>query len=341
MNKIKSKPTFAICYACDDNYEMLTAISMLSLLENNPNTANYIILILGDNLSAKTKDHFAEMAKAHNCEIKICNVRDDLDYLKVNGCRSNVANNSLSTYSRLFFEKHVPDEVERLLYIDSDTIVNSDISFLYNFNLNEDVMAAVWDFIPVKYNRILGIDTDNHYVNAGVLLIDVKKWKNGKYQDKIVNHLTQYFGKYCFCDQDIINIVLEGKIAKLPPEYNFFPQFQQFTPAQVRCLIDADETQYYTDAELINAKKCPRIIHYVSGAVCGQPWIKGNSNELSYIWDSWLEKSIYKGYIKKRKKFGKRVITRTLYRVLPRNVFVLLYRIKGFGWMKEDMYEQK
>lgn len=340
MSKIEQKPSFAVCYACDDNYEMFAAISMLSLFENNPDTGSYIVMVLGDNLSKKTQCHFKELAAEHHCEILICNVHERLEWMKNNGCTSKVANSSMAAYSRLFFQEFIPPDVKRVLYIDCDTIVNSDISDLHSFDMKDNVIAALWDVIPVKYNEILGVSKRNHYFNSGVMLIDCKKWINGKYQLKITTHLVEHFGKYMYCDQDVLNIVLDGKAAPLPPEYNFFPHFQQFTPAQTRYLMDADEDWYYTDAQFEKAKNCPRIIHY-GYAFTGRPWVKGNLNELTYKWDEYLSKSIYRDYIKKKEPLDKRIIVRVLYKICPRGIFVRFYKMKNFRWMKADMYDKK
>ena len=75
----------------------------------------------------------------------------------------------------------MPKEVEKILYLDADIIVNCDIKELYNIDFEENVIVAVEnsDLDNWEYNENIGLNRDNIYINAGVLLIDVKNimWK--------------------------------------------------------------------------------------------------------------------------------------------------------------------
>lgn len=111
----------------------------------------------------------------------------------------------------------VPDMPEKLLYLDIDMMVAGDISELYNTDITEYEFAAVRE----KYGSII-IAPD--YINAGMLLMNMKKIKETKLLEK-ARHLIKT-KKMLFADQDAIYRASTKKLL-LPRIYNEQSKFNK------------------------------------------------------------------------------------------------------------------
>lgn len=109
------------------------------------------------------------------------------------------------------------------------------------------------------------------YVNAGVLLIDLKLWREQAVGRKILQFYCKNNGKLPANDQDAINGTLKENIYYLKPEYNFY-NIYWFYPYKVLKKLMGN-TEYYSKNIVENAKKHPIIIHYLGEE---RPWRAGN-----------------------------------------------------------------
>lgn len=109
---------------------------------------------------------------------------------------------------RLALHRILPD-VDRCLYLDCDTIVCDNIEVLDELSLYDNVIAGVRE--PAK-------SQDRLYVNAGVLLMDLKALRSTGLGDALLQDINSTLR--AFPDQDCINDVLAGHIYELPTCYN-------------------------------------------------------------------------------------------------------------------------
>jgi len=129
-------------------------------------------------------------------------------------------------FYRCFAHRFFTD-IDKLLYLDSDTLICKDVSDLYNTDLTDNVLGAVRDLAPVndKYSTP-GIFVKNfsdkylnggEYYNSGVLLLNIKKM--AEYEHLLLNtNIPLYYP-----DQDLINAAFVDKIKSLPLKYNLAP----------------------------------------------------------------------------------------------------------------------
>lgn len=130
-------------------------------------------------------------------------------------------------FYRLFAHRAFPN-LDKILYIDSDTLVRDDLSTLYNTNISKYAMGAVRDMAPVEIpNDPNGIYVrefqekylkNKLYVNSGVLLLNLPKMHENE------TNLLKVKIPLTYPDQDILNVGLDGKILELPLKYNFVPE---------------------------------------------------------------------------------------------------------------------
>lgn len=183
-----------------------------------------------------------------------------------------------AVYYRLYFPSLVPERVERLLYLDTDTLVLGDIENLYKDDLEHYPVGAVYDNY-VKSSPELGIDVEGEYFNSGVLLMDVKRWREQKISEQAFHFLTQFPEKIKYVDQDALNAVLKKNWKHLSSQYN---------------------TMYSTIPDGMSSKELRKFIQQVTilHFTLQRPWNLLCRNRYRQLYFDYLEKSPLKNYKK-------------------------------------------
>lgn len=122
---------------------------------------------------------------------------------------------SLDAYSRLFAPRMVGEGVDKLIYLDIDTIVRTDLHELLNIDLHNNTIGAVRD---LEYE--LG-EGKSPLFNSGVMVIDVKRWKERKIEEQVLLEIRHSQGGIVpLADQDDLNEILHSDWYELPPPWN-------------------------------------------------------------------------------------------------------------------------
>lgn len=158
---------------------------------------------------------------------------------------------------------------EKCLYLDADIIVTEDLGELYETDLKNCYIAGcrdLWiDFLEdnVKEERRqkVQIPSLNQYVNAGVLLFNLKQLREDKINLIFNEHLCK---NYPYEDQDIINVCCYNRILFLPAKWNLFTLFM----GQLHQMREIGISESTID-DFINRKG---IIHYATPFI--RPWEK-------------------------------------------------------------------
>jgi len=291
-----------ITYSTDENYAAHMSASILSLLEKNGEFSEIYIYVIEDNLKIETKNKLNEMVGAFdNAKIvfypfsklaKLSKINDKTGYAKVG-------------YARLFLSGLC--DVDKIIYIDCDTIVNDSLIELASIDISDYYVAAVQDNPAVYMSKAVGMTNLDRYINSGVLYINLKKWREDNIEQKFLDFIGQFKGQVPHHDQGILNGVLKDKILILHPKFNCMPQFFYYTEKQIKRLFKIKN--YYTQKELDEAVKNPVIVHFIS-KFYGRPWMLGCTHPLKelYInaisktpWNLKLEKSKMRMGVKIRK----------------------------------------
>lgn len=257
-------------YACDDKFAWLMGISMLSLFRKNKNNKEITVYLLTDNVSEENKEKLLSIANEYQRKIEFIDVMD-----------FNVPKSVYSTRwpkcvcARLFAGELLPDDVKKIIYLDSDVIVNDDLSELWNIDMKENTVMGVRDCISNAYKKNIGIGKDELYLNTGVLLLDLEKMRDMDIRKNINIFMKKYSKVVFFPDQDILNAVFCGKTDYLDVKYNVMSLFACYKYKEV--LQIRKPYQYYSREEFVEAKKHPAIIHYTTCMFHLRPWFQ-NSN---------------------------------------------------------------
>jgi lipopolysaccharide biosynthesis glycosyltransferase len=134
-----------------------------------------------------------------------------------------------ATYERLLIDEYLPDDSTYALWLDCDLLVLDDITTLFRRPLNGQTMLAVRDpFIQsvsspfgVHNWRELGLTGDNPYFNAGVMLIDMVRWRTGQVASLAMQHIRRHGKKVYFNDQEALNAVIGTNWIALDDRWNY------------------------------------------------------------------------------------------------------------------------
>ena len=152
-----------------------------------------------------------------------------------------------NAFYRLSLGELLPNS-DKVIYLDSDTIILKDLSNLYNLNFFGKIFVA-------KINTFTSLN--NFTINTGVLLLNLKGMRKIKIEEKVLTLLNNGFKDPCFHDQAIINKFFKEYIGFLPPEYNTFT----FNLKNVK-QYKKDSSKLYDFDNLYFSFKFPSIIHY-------------------------------------------------------------------------------
>lgn len=262
-----------ICYATSDEYAEYTGISIYSLLNNTPKSIIERFLILDYGIKEENRKRFHQLEQLYNIKFEYISAEEILVKIKE---RLGIASfmSSLATYSRAFIDQIIPGNVSRLLYIDSDTIVNSSIEELADFDMGDCAIAgaiALDQFDACHATSEFPLMTQNKiYIGCGIVLYDLNNWRKLNCT-KLVCNICNLGIKTPFADQTLINNAIPEKYIKvLPIKYNYASHgiSKDMEMKHLR------SNNWYTAEECKEAVDFPVIIHYKGWAVI-RPWYDG------------------------------------------------------------------
>ena len=125
---------------------------------------------------------------------------------------------SKETYYRLLIGDILPAGVHKILYLDPDIVINKDLSDFYNTDMTDYVVAGGTHTFGIvgKGNLLrLGMKKTSCYINAGVLLINLDKWRETVTLNDILGFISSNIKKLFLADQDVINVLFEDYSLKI------------------------------------------------------------------------------------------------------------------------------
>lgn len=283
-----------IVYASNDNYARHLAVSMLSLFDRNRRERQLTVWVISMGITPESAGKLESIAARYGREVHFLELAD----MKAQFAGEiDTRGFDISAMGRLFVGRLLPETVERVLYLDCDTVVAQPVMELWRTDLRGRLLGAVME--PTIYKAVkkeIGLTEKDMYVNSGVLLIDLKRWRQTGAERKLLDFYEREGGNLFACDQDTINGALKGQILPLPPKYNFFPNYRYFSYKEL-----VKHEPVYADAvkeeELRDAKRHPVIIHYAGDE---RPWYAGNMNHYRKAYEYYLALTPWAGTPKEK-----------------------------------------
>lgn len=273
-------------------------VSMISLFENNREIEVLNVYLLGDNVSDENKSVLNEIASQYGRECRVIDVPD------LNIPKSLTSKRwPKSAFTRMFSGELMPRDVEHILYLDCDVIVRDKIEELEQYDMQGYAICAVKDCVSRQYKKKIGIENEDNYVNAGVLLMDLVKMRELNIREMISDFMMGNMEVISYADQDVLNGMFKGKFGVLPPRYDVMTQMCCYTYDQI--LQFRHPSYYYSRQEIEDAQKNPIIIHYTTCMLNIRPWYMGSEHPWASEFDKYQEMSPWADKEKGVMKFDK------------------------------------
>ena len=223
-----NKATIPIFYAIDDGYAKFVAVSIRSLIMNANNNYNYDINVIYENLSEENAQELKSL-ETDNVKIILTEMNQNLSMITDKlGNRLREYTFTLTIFFRLFIPVMFP-KYDKCIYVDADTVISDDISRLYNEDLGDNYLGCIVDKSTIDneilanyFEEVVGIPRDK-YINSGVLLMNSKKLRELKIDEKFLDLYTKYGFDVIAPDQDYINSMCYGHIKYLSDIYDAMP----------------------------------------------------------------------------------------------------------------------
>ncbi len=275
-----------ILYTTNELFASKVAASMCSVMENNKNVDEVVFYIVGQGLSEASMSNYKMLGRKYCRSIEIINVNNIMEYLKFDFDTSGW--NPISM-ARLAVDQLLPESVERVLYLDGDTINIASLEELWNTDMHGKALGACIEAtVDKKRKKSLGMGKIP-YINSGVLLIDLKLWREEETGSTILNYYKDNNGMLVANDQNAINGALKEQIFYLEPRYNFYNIYWYYPYKVLKKLMG--HTKYYSEQVVEDSKKSPAIIHYLGEE---RPWRKGNRHKYRAEYFRYLKKTPWK-----------------------------------------------
>ena len=221
----KAKTIVPIFYSTDDNYVPWLCASLASLVEHTSRKNHYIIHILNNGLSKESMDNLSLYSK-ENVEIQFVNLSEKIKPFEES--LKEVYYFKMQVYFRLFIASMFP-QYDKVLYLDCDTIILSDIASLFNINLDGNILGATMDQIIAVTDllkeyalKAVGVHY-KQYFNSGVLVIDAKKFRDEHIEKQFIHLITTYNFDVIAPDQDYLNYLCRGRVKYFDKNWNKMP----------------------------------------------------------------------------------------------------------------------
>ncbi len=276
-----------VLYTTNDIFCAKVGTGICSIFENNSDLADITVYIIGQEISDSNQERFQRLADCYNRTIELIDLGNlkhffpfDFETLGWNPV----------ILARLVLDKLLPESVERILYLDGDTVNLRSLKELWEFPLGDSVLGGCIE-ATVSQNRReeLGM-ADLPYINSGVLLINLDKWRREHWGDTIISYYREHDGRLFAPDQDAINGALLDHIAYLPPKYNFYNIYWFYPYRFLKKRMN--DTFYYSKEVFDESLEHPAIIHYLGEE---RPWRAGNHHRFKADYQKYLNLTPWKG----------------------------------------------
>lgn len=281
--KEKCTPAFkdnniAIALAANDYFAPYLCVTLKSIIDNSTELFNYDVIILTRDISADNRKILMGLARGRdNISIRFLDPTYVLDgyTFMMHGHFGSV-----ETFYRLILSEVLP-EYEKILYVDSDMVVQDDLAKLYNEDVDGYLLAATRDadtaglyngYEPKKKkytDEIMKLKDPYSYFQAGILLINLEEFRKSFKVESVLKLATER--EWQLQDQDVLNILCEDRVKFVDMSWNVLVDYAHVRMNKIMRL--APQWLYF---EYMEARKYPKVIHYAGPE---KPW---NCPEMDY-----------------------------------------------------------
>lgn len=291
-----------IVVCTDRNYIMPCGVLLQSICQNSNNSQISFNVVIDESVSDHDKDVLRKIATVTPL-VKVNFYSIDGHIFDNFPSLGNGIYVTKATYYRIYLTKILPSTMDKVLYLDCDMVVRKDLADLWNKDIDNKAAAVAldgMDGMAPLYNR-LNYPMEKGYFNAGMMLINLKYWRENQILEKCLDFITNHYDSIVSHDQDVLNFVLQDSKENVEITYNFGecflykPRYMQFN-----YLKHKPEIETYI--------KDPAIVHYT----ISKPWRKGCLNPFKELFLKYRSQTIWKDMPLENDKFSIRKMIKNI-----------------------------
>lgn len=257
-----------VVMASSNEYVPFLGVLLSSIIANASGENNYDIIVLSNGISPTNRQILETvLEKRPNFALRFIEVSQILS----NSDLPSKHHISVTTHARYMLTEFLPN-YHKVLYLDSDIVVDVDIAELYHTDIEDYMVGAVRDTVVAGWYKMPGhpqkqyMDTvlkmrdPFNYFNAGVLLMNLDAMR-ARFSAKDLLDLA-CDDKWMWLDQDVLNSICDGRVKWLSQEWNVMAHADLNPYAKP----EGFAPKWLQDA-YNKAKEKPKLIHYAGRAI--------------------------------------------------------------------------
>lgn len=222
MMKSVSPATFLA--GADEAYAPNLAVALTSVLDHLDPLRDATVVVMDGGIKPATRDRLTAAILRARPTTTLRFVSPDLDAFEAAAAGTRF---SAVTFARLCLADFMPDDAERILYIDADTMVTEDVGRLFDIDTRDHPIWAVVDSGSdqqmarlSKTFQMTSVTPNAAYFNSGVMLIDMPAWRRDRITERALDIVRRDGARLRWADQDVLNILMAGRWGVLEDKWN-------------------------------------------------------------------------------------------------------------------------
>lgn len=224
ISPVQKKGVIPIFFATDDNYLPFLSITLESLWENSSHEYDYEMYVLHSGVRKEYEEKIMRYNKP-GFRLTFVDVTEPLKRISASLHMRDYY--TCTTYFRIFIPEMFP-QYDKAIYLDCDTVIMGDISELYGYDLGNNFLAGApcegvncFEVYKRYVREVDGLNPD-YFFNAGVLLMNLKAFREENFYEQFADLLNKY--KFTVIqDEDYLNVLCQDRVLRLPRAWNKSP----------------------------------------------------------------------------------------------------------------------
>lgn len=277
---MNSRDTVVVACAANAAYALPMAVMLRSAAENLSPGRHLAAWIVEDGLGPAAKQQVLESLPDNASANWLKPDRSELDGVPL------IGGMPITTYDKMMIAELLPHDVGKVIWLDCDMLVLTDLAELWDMQVGDSHALAVTDALVgkvsarfgIKRHAELGLDESTPYFNAGVLVIDPKKWRDSNIAGDAIRYLKQFRKLVFFWDQEALNVVLAGRWRALDSRWNWSATLDRIS---------------LRNGSTPPKSRRDRIVHFNGNL---KPWVVREAWELDSVYYEVLDRTAWRGW---------------------------------------------
>lgn len=251
-----------IAYSCNDYYIPQTGISIISVCENHKDVEDLTFYFIAKDVAADNIQTLREICGKYDRAIIVIPFEDIAFDLNI----SSVGRHIETIYSKVFFSRI--ENVDKMIYLDSDTVVVGSLKELWNEDLEGFYMGVV-ETNPTKLSKELGLPKGDRFFNDGMAIVNVDYCRKNDLIRQVIQVVEEFHGDPPTLSEGALNKVCYNKVKYISLRYNLMAGLLFMRNLNADYLASV---LHYSKEEIEYSCDNPIVIHYLS-AFYNRPWL--------------------------------------------------------------------